>query len=58
MSSGYNTLNAWPMAMKLAWQVFNITVTSEGEARLVQASVHCESPLRLSKLPFSRKNMR
>ncbi len=46
------------MAIQLARQAFNVTVTSEGEASLVQAPVHCESPLRLSKSPFSRKNMR
>ena len=37
MPFGYNTLNAWPMARKLARQALKVTVTNEGEASLIQA---------------------
>jgi hypothetical protein len=33
-------------------------VAGDGEKGLAQALAHCDNPLRLSKLPFSRKNMR
>ena len=42
-----------------ALQPFQIgAVAGDGEERLAQALAHWDNPLRLSKLPFSRKNMR
>ena len=37
---------------------FQIAVAGDGEEGLAEILVHCDNPLRLSKLPFSRKNMR
>ena len=42
-----------------ALQPFQIgAVAGDGEEGLTEILVHCDNPLRLSKLPFSRKNMR